>query len=247
MPITIGTRHATRAVVEGTKKERMKPQRMMPITTRLGVAPILESVRSAMRLSSPVLIMAAARKSAAPTKQKAGDEKPVSAVFMPAVVPMMPVPSGLGESPISTAMSAMMRPPETGKETAVLDQVITAKTMMPIMRCPATVSPCCSGARQMSASAMKAKMRPKRLKKPGFGSPVFRASRGALAELASVESGRESVERLAALVMVVWSLLCWNGKRKRSKNRAGCVSFRGKDSLRRLSLDRGWSILVESS
>ena len=180
---------------------------MMPTTTRLGVAPILESVKSAMRLSSPVRIIAAARKSAAPTRQKAGDEKPVSAVFMPAVVPMIPVPSGLGESPIRTAMRAMMRPPETGKDTAVLDQVITAKTMMPIMRCPATVRPCCSGARQMSASAMKAKMRPKRLKNPGLASSLPREARGALAESAFIEGGRESEGRLVALVMILFSMI----------------------------------------
>ena len=134
MPVTIGTRQATRAVVDGTKKERMKPQRMMPSTTREGDVPILESVTRAIRRSSPVCIMAAARKSAAPTRQKAGEEKPVSAMRSALLVPMSPWPSGCGESPTRTAMSAMMTPAETGNDTAPVAQVMTAKAMMPIMR-----------------------------------------------------------------------------------------------------------------
>ena len=87
-----------------------------------------------MQFGGPVCIMAAARKSAAPTRQKAGEEKPVSAMRSALLVPMSPWPSGCGESPTRTAMSAMMTPAETGNDTAPVAQVMTAKAMMPIMR-----------------------------------------------------------------------------------------------------------------
>ena len=139
----------------------MNPQRITPRTIREGFTPVSLSTMSAIRLSSPVFIMAAARKSAAPTRQNAGDENPASAVFIPADVPMIaPGAPGFGEKPTSTATSAMMMPPDTGYETEVVAQTITAKTMTPIILCPATESPGCSGRRQMIASAMKAMMSP---------------------------------------------------------------------------------------
>ncbi len=67
MPSTIGTMQPTRAVVLGTKNARMKPTKIMPARMRFVFAPTFERMKSAMRRSSPVCIIAAARKSAAPT------------------------------------------------------------------------------------------------------------------------------------------------------------------------------------
>ena len=57
----------TRAVVLGTKKARTKPTKIMPATMRLVFDPTLDRMVRAMRLSRPVLVMAAARNMAAPT------------------------------------------------------------------------------------------------------------------------------------------------------------------------------------
>ena len=112
--MTMGTKQATRAVVDGTKKERINPQRITPRTIRFGSAPTLCSTNRAILLSRPVIVIAAAKKRAAPTRQKAGDEKPASAIFIPAEVPI--ICSGLapGEKPIKIAVKVMMRTAETG-------------------------------------------------------------------------------------------------------------------------------------
>lgn len=60
MPITIGTTQETRAVVLGTKKLRTKPTMITPASMRFVRVPTLESTNSAMRLSRPVCIIAAA-------------------------------------------------------------------------------------------------------------------------------------------------------------------------------------------
>ena len=79
MPSMIGTRQATRAVVEGTRNASTKPTRMVPITTWLVRAPTRDRMMSAMRLSRPVVVMAAARNRAAATSTSAVLAKPLNA------------------------------------------------------------------------------------------------------------------------------------------------------------------------
>jgi hypothetical protein len=87
MPSVIGTRQATRAVVEGTRKAITKPTRMVPITTWRVSVPTRDRIESAMRLSRPVAVMAADRNKAAATRARAVLEKPLNAVVSPALVP----------------------------------------------------------------------------------------------------------------------------------------------------------------
>ena len=114
MPITIGTRQATRAVVLGTKKLKIKPHKMTPSKTRFDFAPTLDKITSAIRLSSPVLVMAAARNIAAATRQNAVAEKPLSAITSPALVPYSLPVAGFGAKPIKRAISTMITPALTG-------------------------------------------------------------------------------------------------------------------------------------
>ena len=157
IPITIGTRQATRAVVLGTKKLRMKPQRMTPITTRFDFAPSLERITSAIRLSSPVLVMATARNMAAATKQNAVEAKPFSPIPSPAAVPNSLPVSGLGEKPINSAINVIMTPALTGYEIAVVAQTMTEKTIMPIILWPATESPSGFGSITITARTASAR------------------------------------------------------------------------------------------
>ena len=109
IPMMIGTRQATRAVVLGTKNERTIPTRIAPITTRLVRAPTLDRIRSAMRLSSPVTVIAADRKSAAATRARAVFANPPRAI--PSAAPVPRIASGLagfGARPSMNAMSAAM-------------------------------------------------------------------------------------------------------------------------------------------
>ena len=109
MPMMMGTRQATRAVVEGTRKDSTMPTRMAPISTRLVRAPTLERMKSAMRLSSPVMVMAADRKQAAATRASAVLAKPPMASVRAGPVPS--TTSGLaalGAMPSMKAMSAVM-------------------------------------------------------------------------------------------------------------------------------------------
>ena len=141
MPITMGTRQATRAVVLGTKKLKIKPHKITPSKTRFALAPTLESIIRAIRLSSPVLVMAAARNIAAATRQKAVDENPFSAIPSPALVPYnLPVAS-LGANPTRRAIKTIITPALTGYEIAVVAQTITENTITPIILCPATDRP----------------------------------------------------------------------------------------------------------
>ena len=125
-------------MVLGTKKLSTKPVRMTPARTWFVFAPIFDSTKSAMRLSSPVFIIAAAMNMAAPTSASADDEKPASASFSPADVPRSFDGFAMsGAVPKRNAMSEMMMPDETGYETASVIQMMTEKIRMPIMRCPA--------------------------------------------------------------------------------------------------------------
>ena len=65
-------------------------------------------------MSRPVLVMAAAKNKAAPTRQKAVLEKPLRPMARPAAVPKIFPVAGLGAKPINRAMSAMMTPALTG-------------------------------------------------------------------------------------------------------------------------------------
>ena len=115
MPMTIGTMQETRAVVLGTKKLRIKPTRITPARILLVLAPILDRTNRAMRLSSPVFIMAAAIKRAAPTSARAVLEKPLRASLRAPEVPS--ILSGLfmlGAVPSRNAIRVMMMDAETG-------------------------------------------------------------------------------------------------------------------------------------
>ena len=101
-------------MVLGTKKLRIKPQQITPMTTRLALAPSLDKMTRAIRLSSPVFVIAVAKNMAAATRQKAVVEKPLRPMPRPAAVPKILPVAGLGAKPISTAMSAMITPALTG-------------------------------------------------------------------------------------------------------------------------------------
>jgi hypothetical protein len=87
MPSVMGTRQATRAVVEGTRNAITKPTTMMPITTWRVSVPTRDRMVSAMRLSRPVAVIAAARNSAAATSASAVLAKPEKARVSAALVP----------------------------------------------------------------------------------------------------------------------------------------------------------------
>ena len=109
IPMMIGTRHATRAVVLGTKNERTIPTRIAPITTRLVRAPTFDRMRSAIRLSRPVTVIAADRKSAAATSASAVFANPPSAIPSAAPVPRTVSGfAGFGARPSMNAISAAM-------------------------------------------------------------------------------------------------------------------------------------------
>ncbi len=88
IPSVIGTRQATRAVVDGTRKAMTKPTRIVPITTCRVSVPTRDRMLSAMRLSSPVAVMAAARNRAAATRASAVLANPLKASPRPALVPI---------------------------------------------------------------------------------------------------------------------------------------------------------------
>ena len=115
MPSTIGTIQETLAVVLGTKKLKTKPTIMTPASTLLVRAPIFDRIKRAMRRSSPVFIIAAAIKRAAPTKASAGLEKPDSAIFSAPEVPSTLLGfSMLGAVPSKKAINDIITAAETG-------------------------------------------------------------------------------------------------------------------------------------
>ena len=114
MPSVIGTRQATRAVVDGTMSAITKPTRMVPTTTCVNLAADARENTSAMRLSRPVAVMAAARNSADATSTSAVLAKPLKARARAALVPSRTFGfAGLGESPSRNAINAAMTMAET--------------------------------------------------------------------------------------------------------------------------------------
>ena len=107
MPIIIGTRQATRAVVLGTRNDSTMPTRIAPISTRLVRAPTRDNTNSAMRLSKPVMVIAAEMNSAAATSANAVLANPPSAMPRAALVPSTASGlAGLGAMPSRKAISA---------------------------------------------------------------------------------------------------------------------------------------------
>ncbi len=114
MPSVIGTRQATRAVVDGTMKAITKPTRMVPITTCRVSVPTRDRMLSAMRLSRPVAVMAAARNSAAATSTRAVLAKPLKASVSAPLVPSRTFGlATLGANPSRNAISAAINIAET--------------------------------------------------------------------------------------------------------------------------------------
>ena len=114
MPSMIGTRHDTRAVVEGTRNASTIPTSIEPATTWRVSVPTRDRMTSAIRRSSPVAVMAAARNSAAATRARAVLAKPLNARPKPALVPIRAFGlAGLGEMPSRNAISAAITTAET--------------------------------------------------------------------------------------------------------------------------------------
>ena len=114
MPSMIGTRHDTRAVVEGTRNASTIPTSIDPATTCRVSVPTRDRMTSAIRRSRPVAVMAAARKSAAATSASAVLAKPLNARPSPALVPISAFGlAGLGEMPSKNAISAAITTAET--------------------------------------------------------------------------------------------------------------------------------------
>src|ERR1044071_299510 len=114
MPSVIGTRQATRAVVEGTRNAITKPTMMVPMTTWRVSVPVRERIVSAIRLSRPVAVMAAARNKAEATSTRAVLAKPLNASVRAALVPISAAGfAGLGEKPTRNAISAAIMIAET--------------------------------------------------------------------------------------------------------------------------------------
>ncbi len=115
MPMTIGTRHDTRAVVLGTKKLKTKPTIITPAIMRLAVVPTFERTKRAIRLSSPVFIIAAAMNTAPATRAKAVLLKPPRAIVNPLVVPHRALGfAGSGDRPRIKAIAATIMAALTG-------------------------------------------------------------------------------------------------------------------------------------
>ena len=87
MPPTMGTIQATRAVVEGTKKLRVKPTPMTPSSSRLLLVPTRDMIFRASLRSKPVVCMPTARNSAAATMAQAPLESPLRPVTKAAFMP----------------------------------------------------------------------------------------------------------------------------------------------------------------
>ena len=110
----IGTRHETRAVVLGTMKASTMPTSIEPMTTARVSVPERDRMPSAMRRSSPVIDIAAARNSAAATSASAVLAKPLKAMPSARLVPSRTF--GLatsGDRPSRNAISAAMKIAET--------------------------------------------------------------------------------------------------------------------------------------
>ena len=114
MPSVIGTRQATRAVVDGTMSAITNPTRMVPTTTCRVSVPTRERMLSAMRLSRPVAVMAAARNSAAATSTSAVLANPLKAKPSAPLVPRRTFGfATLGAKPSRNAINAAITIAET--------------------------------------------------------------------------------------------------------------------------------------
>ena len=115
MPTTIGTMQETLAVVDGTKKLRMKPTKMTPMTRRLDLTPTWDITTRAIRLSRPVIIMPADRNIAAATSAQAVVENPDNPIWRALLVPSSaPCFAGSGAMPSANAINVTMTNALTG-------------------------------------------------------------------------------------------------------------------------------------
>ena len=139
IPITIGTIQATRAVVEGTKKLRANPVKITPIRIRFVFAPTKERTRRAIRLSSPVFVIAMERNNAAPTRAQAVLANPLRPLAKAALVPYMTVGfATLGAKPRRIIIKERIIAALAGYETHSVIHRITEKTKRASMWWPAT-------------------------------------------------------------------------------------------------------------
>ncbi len=114
MPSMIGTRQDTRAVVDGTRKASTIPTSMEPAMTWRVSVPTRARMTRAMRRSRPVVVIAAARNSAAATSASAVLAKPLNARPRPALVPISALGlAGFGEIPSKNAISAAITTADT--------------------------------------------------------------------------------------------------------------------------------------
>src|SRR6188768_1301977 len=114
IPSVIGTRQATRAVVDGTRNAIAKPTKIVPTTTFRVSVPTRDRTLSAIRLSRPVAVIAAARNNADATSTRAVLAKPLNASVRPALVPINALGfAGLGENPSRKAIIAAMTTADT--------------------------------------------------------------------------------------------------------------------------------------
>src|SRR5215831_11661418 len=165
MPITIGTRQETRAVVLGTKKLRMNPTTITPAKTLFVLAPIFDSTNRAMRLSKPVSIIPAARNSAPATNARAGFAKPPSAIVKPSLVVYHLVGAEtLGGIPSEKAINARITPALAGYEIESVIQTMTENSRIASIRFPATGRSAGVGRKLTTINAMPPITRPYRWK-----------------------------------------------------------------------------------
>ena len=114
IPMVIGTRQATRAVVDGTRNAITNPTRMAPMTTCRVSVPTRDRMTSAILLSSPVAVIAAARNRADATSASAVLANPLNARPSAALVPIRTFGlATLGAKPSRHAINAAMTTADT--------------------------------------------------------------------------------------------------------------------------------------
>ena len=174
MPMTIGTMQETRAVVDGTKKLRRKPTKITPMTRRFDLTPICDMTMSAIRLSSPVIIMPAERNIAPATNAHAVVEKPARPILRAFAVPKIASGfAGFGDNPSPKDMNVTITKALTGYETPSVIQMMTANTRIAISRCPSVGRSAGVGSRKTSAIPMSDSNSPYFLPKPSDVSMIL--------------------------------------------------------------------------
>ena len=114
MPAMMGTAHAVRAVAEGTRNESNTVIAIALTRMLRGPVPMIARVRSAMRRSSPLAVIATEMNSAAPTSASAELANPAKPICSPLTVPSQtPGSFGLGEVPSRNAIMATMTTDDT--------------------------------------------------------------------------------------------------------------------------------------